>query len=351
MNTILIVFKSNIKRALNQKEKLMISIFLPLVAILFSMYTNYVGSMSINIGIFEKATFQEGKRIISLLENTDGINIVNVDERYMKTDSITGKYDGVIIFEKEFNRGSNISLDEYFTFYTVKDKKIITAMSDVIKKYIKSEVPVNMEDVKEYMDGGSLSKAQRTMAFLSMILIITAVINGAVIIRDKYENTIARFMYSPNKRIQYMLGNIMYCFMICYLQMVLAIIISNLLGMDIGLSLGMLLFYGIILSLLATTFGAFISCLFKKELHANIFAGAIGMILSLIGGAFISYEKMPLALQTISNITPTRWIIKSVASFQNMNTDGVSDIMVILFFCVVFSVAATIANKMQKVEF
>ncbi|HBG2857959.1 TPA: ABC transporter permease, partial [Clostridioides difficile] len=52
----------------------------------------------------------------------------------------------------------------------------------------------------------------------------------------------------------------------------------------------------------------------------------ISLILSLIGGSFISVEKMPTMLQKISIISPTQWFISFVTyieerdgSFFNMN--------------------------------
>ncbi|GAA0710058.1 ABC transporter permease [Paraclostridium ghonii] len=351
MRTIFIVFKANYKRAMNQKGRLLINVFLPLIAIVLSMFANYIGSTSVNIGILEKENFVEGKRIISLLKNTNGINIKTVNEDYIKTNAILGKYDGVITFKKEFKQGEKIDINECFDFYTIKDSKLKSGMKDVVKVYLVSNDTISLKGLEKEVQDGALSKAERIISFLATVLLITCVINGAVIIKDKYENTISRFMYSPNSRMQYILGNILYSYTICYLQLFLAIIITHIFGMNIGLSVKVLLLYGLLLSLLTTTFGAFIACLFKKELHANIFAGAIGLILSLIGGAFISYDKMPKGLQHISNFTPTRWIIKSVNWLEHGNVNNINPILILVVFCVVFSIAATLANKLQKVDF
>lgn len=52
--------------------------------------------------------------------------------------------------------------------------------------------------------------------------------------------------------------------------------------------------------------------IFKVELQVNLFATCIAMILSLIGGTFIAFEKMPVMLQQISVISPVRWFIDNV---------------------------------------
>lgn len=352
MSTILIVLKSNFRRAFNEKAKFIISFLVPLVAITCAMFANYIGTPSINIGIVEKSNFEEQQRITNLLKDTNGIKIKNADENTLKTDLILSKYDGVITFKKDFSKGdvNENSIKEYFDFYTIKDKKIAESMEGIVKAYIYTDKAISLESMDSEFEKGQLSKACRIISFLLTVLIITSVINGAVITKDKSENTLLRFMYSPNKRFQYILGNVFFNYIISYIQLSFALIITKVLGMDLDISLTYLLLYGLLLVLVTTTLGTFIASLFKKELYANMFASAISLTLSLIGGAFIPYDKMPKGLQILSNITPNRWVIESVNYLENGLTTSFSPIAILVVFSVVFAIAATVVTKMQKLE-
>lgn len=352
MGTIFIVFKANFKRILNDKAKFLISLFIPIIAIILAMFTNYIAKPSINVAIVKNGNFSEENRIISLLKATDVVNVKIADSKLIKTDVILGKYSEAINFKKAFKRGQALAnINDYFDFYTVSDKTLNSGMEKLIKVYLVSNKPVNTDMLQKQLQRGQLSTAERTISFLAMFLLITCVINAASIIKDKEENTFYRFMYSPNKEFQYILGNVLYNYVFSYIQFFIAIVSTYLLGMRIGIGLGSLLCYGLLLVLVATTFGTFLCCLFKKELYANLFAGSISLVLSLIGGTFIVYDKMPKGLQILSIFTPNRWVIKSVDLMEKGIMYKVNPMLVLAVFCLIFSIAASILCVNTKAEF
>lgn len=352
METIFIVFKANFKRILNDKTKFLISLFVPVIAIALAMFTNYIAKPSINIGVIKIGNFSEENRIISLLNATDGVNVKIADNKLIKTDVILGKYSEVISFKKAFNKEQALAnINDYFDFYTVSDKTLNSGMEKLIKIYLVSNKPLSTESLQKQLQKGQLSTAERTISFLATFLLITCVINAASIIKDKQENTFYRFMYSPNTQFQYVLGNVLYNYVFSYIQFFIAIVSTYLIGMRIGIGLGSLLCYGLLLVLVATTFGTLLGCLFKKELYANLFAGSISLNLSLIGGAFIVYDKMPKGLQVLSAFTPIRWVIKSVDLLEKGVMYKVNPMLVLAGFCLIFSVAASVLCMKTKVEF
>jgi ABC-2 type transport system permease protein len=351
MRVIFLVFVSNFKRALSSKKKFVINLLIPVITIILAMFVNYISTPSLNLGIVKNVDFQEGNRIISLLENTKGIKVTITDDKLIKTETILGKYDGVITLNRSFKKNKAKEIDNYFSFYNVKDTKTNDMMKKLVEIYLVSNKPINMESAISEIQSGTLSKEERIMSFLATVLLITTVVNAAVMLRDREENTFYRFMYSPNKKFKYILGNILYNYVFSYIQLVIAITITNILGMRLETSFGILLCYGLLLTLLMTTFGTFIACIFNKELYANLFAAAISLILSLIGGTFIIYDKMPKGLQLLSTFTPNRWIIKSVQYLEKGTVSNVNPMIVLVIFSVIFSIAAAFMNVMKKVEF
>ncbi len=125
---------------------------------------------------------------------------------------------------------------------------------------------------------------------------ITSTVTASMIIKDKNSGTFTRVLYSPQNIRGYVLGNMLYNFTITYFQYIVSISIIKLFNIDIGMDYIDLILMGVWISALATSFGTFVSSLFNKEMHANLFSTCISLILSLIGGSFIS-EKMPTMLQ------------------------------------------------------
>ena len=350
MSIIFLVCASNFKRALNDKKKFITNLLVPIAVIILAMFVNYVSSPSINIGIVKNADFQEGNRIITLLEKTKGINVKLADANLIKTQTILGKYDGVIFISKSFNKSELKDIDNSFDFYTVRDSKTKDMLKNIIKVYLDSDKPINMENSILELQSGTLTKEERVISFLATVLLITAVVNAAIIIKDRQEKTIYRFMYSPNNKLKYLLGNILYNYIFTYAQLFIAIILTRIFGMKLELSLFSLLGYGLLLTLLMTTLGTFIASIFNKELYANLFAAAISLILSLIGGTFIIYDKMPKGLQLLSTVTPNRWIIKSIQYLEHGTFNTVNPLLIMIIFSVAFSLGATLMNTKRQAQ-
>ncbi|MDX5610369.1 ABC transporter permease, partial [Clostridioides difficile] len=205
---------------------------------------------------------------------------------------------------------------------SIKDKNTNDTLKYLIETYKKDPVPVDISKLQE----NTLGVLQRIIAFIVLFLMITSTVTASMIIKDKNSGTFTRVLYSPQNIRGYVLGNMLYNFTITYFQYIVSISIIKLFNIDIGMDYIDLILMGVWISALATSFGTFVSSLFNKEMHANLFSTCISLILSLIGGSFISVEKMPTMLQKISIISPTQWFISFVTyieerdgSFFNMN--------------------------------
>ncbi|AAK78811.1 ABC-2 type transport system permease protein [Clostridium acetobutylicum] len=351
MRTIWLVFIANFKRAYSNKKKFFINLLVPVAAIILAIVVNYVSSPSLNIGVNEKIKSKGGDRIVKMLKHTRGINAKVCHGELMKTEVILGKYDAVVTIKRKLGKNSFNNMSKYFEFYNVRDKKTNEDMKKLIKAYLVQNKTLNMERIVKDEQIGGLSKSERIIAFLATVLLITSVVNGAVIIRDREENTYYRYMYSPNSKFEYIFGNVIYNYIFSYIQLFIANSLMAIFGIYIGISFLKMLSYGLILTLVMTTFGTFIVCIFNKELYANMFSAAISLILSLVGGTFINYKIMPEGLRRISDVTPNRWIIKSVQYMQNGRFGSINPMMVLIAFSIMFSLAAVLVSKFHKVQF
>ena len=86
----------------------------------------------------------------------------------------------------------------------------------------------------------------------------------------------------------------------------------------------------ILISLVATTFATLMGIIFNNDLHANLTASLVSLMLSLFGGTFIPFESMPKGLQNIGAFSSTRW-------FVQMTSNTGAQIIPYVVYAIVFS--------------
>lgn len=331
MNSFRIV-RNNFKRSCNRRTEFIINLIIPIIVVILGILANKVSTPSFSIGVIGG---ENSPDIVRMLSHTDGITIGIAKPDTIKIDLITGKFSAIVLFS-----------DSTYELFSIKDKKTNEEMKQIINEYKSTTIPINIEKVI----GIEMSIAQRTIAFIVLFLMVTATVTASLMIKDKNNGTLKRYKYSPQKSNSYIVGNFIYNYLITFSQLFISIIFIRLLNIDMDISYGNLMLMGIWLSGIATAFGTFFSNIFQKEIYANLFATFTALILSLVGGTFIAFEKMPTMLQKISVISPLRWFIETTKNLENgMSWFGNSKQMIILsvmIFALLF--AASLIAKKQK---
>ena len=153
-----------------------------------------------------------------------------------------------------------------------------------------------------------------TLAYLApgmalMFLMYTVSYGGRSILVEKAQGTLPRLLVSPTSSTQILGGKIFGIFLIGAAQMLILIGASSLF---FQLKWGDPL--GVIILVLAAVFGAtgwgmFITALARTPAQVASIGSAIMLIFGIMGGSFISIEKMPPVVQTFSKITPNAWAL------------------------------------------
>lgn len=92
----------------------------------------------------------------------------------------------------------------------------------------------------------------------------------------------------------------------------------------------------------STSISMLIAVLSKSELQGNLIASCFGVITIIIGGTFMSIEKMPKGLKFISNISISKWIAELVKTVDgNIITREKSSIII---FLIIFSILIVILS-------
>lgn len=328
-----IVFTNNVKRSLNKKATFLVTIVIPIIVVILGICANYVSMPSFNIGILDANQSEVSQNVIQTLKNADGIHVGLADRNTIHTDIITGKFSAIVDFLDEDN----------FILYSVKDESIQKNLKQLIDSCITNHTSIDINSLQE----NSLGVAQRTIAFIVLFLMITSTGTASLMIKDKISGTYTRFMYSPQKSGTYIMGNVFYNFLISYFQFFIAVSVTELFRINMGISYSNLLVMGIWVAALSTSYGTCITSMFAKEMYANLFSTFIALILSLIGGTFIAFDKMPLMLQRISIISPMRWFIDATTYLEKGNAwfSGLQYVIILTLFILAFVLISIIINN------
>lgn len=329
---LLTIFQNNMKRSLSKKTGFLLTLLIPILVVVLGVAANYISRPSFPLGIIDTAPTAKTEQIIRMLKQTEQVDILNADSATRKTDIITGRYFAII----EFNNHG-------FYIESVKDQKTLKTLTKMVEDYSRETKPLDITKISE----PSLGIAERTCAFMVLFLMITATINASFITKDRNNGTIRRIKYSPCSASSYITGNVLYNLTITYFQYFIAISVIEMLCFDTGVSYGNYLLMGVWVALFTTAFGTCMASLFRKEMQVNLSATCIALIFSLIGGTFISLDKMPLALKQISVISPVRWFIESVDMMEQGRTWFYNDtaIFVLTGFILLLYVVAINRNR------
>ena len=304
MNIFLVV-KNEYKKSLKYKKKLIISLLIPIVAVVSAIGINQVMKPTINIGILNEDSSTIGNNFKEKASEIDGIKVSEAEKNSKNTDMIIGKYTFVITFEGDKN-------------YTVDalDENRKHQVVGVIEKFIESG---DLQSLKLLLDKSteeSITSTERGIGFILLALLISCTMSACSIIKDKDEGILKRVLLTPKSPIVYILGGALYNLIFTEVQILTATLLIWILDLEIDISIWNFILIGSIISLAAVSIATLVCNLFKTELEASSVIASLGVITSIIGGAFLPLSKMPKAINFISNFTITKWVMKVISNFQ-----------------------------------
>ncbi|NNU78017.1 ABC transporter permease [Clostridium estertheticum] len=318
---ILLVAKNEFLKSLKYKKKLILTVLIPVIAVIAALGINSLMKPSINIGVIDKGSGNEYSRFKEKAVSIKGLTIKKANEDSINTDMILAKYSAVIQLNK----------DESFQVICL-DNKVKENIEQIIKSYFANGDLHGFEDTLSEMLIESMTVAQRGGGYILLTLIITCTLSACNLIKDQKEGTLKRVFVSPYKPIIYILGTFLYNLLNTIVQVIISVIIITILPIDIGIGALQLLFIGLTIAIIATSLSCLIVNLCKTELQASLIASVVSVIMSLLGGSFLPLDKMPTLLKYVSNATITKWLVIFIEKIQQgvVNTDAFAPIGIIL---------------------
>jgi ABC-2 type transport system permease protein len=336
---IYLVLKNNMKRSYKKRLLVVILILLPALVTIFSNAVSEVITPTIRIGVITDKKDTLYNEAIQKLNSMNGLSCDMANKSSMNTDLILGTYHYIIDL-RETENADNIQVISY---QKQEDKnKFLNQVKVLISdgEGATSDFGIAEQD--------RISNTQRLFSFMLTLMIITATINASSIIVDKKNKSIERFTFAPTSCLAYLLGNMLFSIIIAALQLLVTYGFMSLLHLTTHISIIDFLMMAIIMILISTAIGILVTCFSDSELKANIFSSCIAVLFSILGGAFLSFEKMPEIIQKVSVISPIRWIMK-VANYMEHGYGylRISYLMIILSIvsCILILISTVILKK------
>lgn len=275
-----LVIKNNFRRNFNHKFVFAFSFLFPFLLCLAAGMVNHIGKSDLRVGVISTGEVSRDE-ITMLFNNTVEYECEKASRDSVYSDLIMGKYHIVLDYSNP-NSGKNPEL------LSIQNMDKLTA-----------EVQ-------------SLTKTERAIAYLMTLFMITAVVQGSVIIRDKSVGTLERYCYSLHNKRSYYVGFFFHNLILTFLQGEIAMLIMMVMDKDWELSFGEGILAAVFIALISVTFAFVICAISKKDMNANISASSIAVILSILGGTFVAVGNMPGLFQIMSLFSPIRWIIQII---------------------------------------
>lgn len=197
------------------------------------------------------------------------------------------------------------------------------------------------------LDEGSLSASKRGSGFIFITLIITCTMSASIMLKDKEDRILLRYLTTPNKLSGYILGNYIYNLINTIIQILVSSVFIYILKIDMGITISQFIVLGIVTAIIASSISILFTVISNSELQASLLASSIALVMALFGGTFLPIEKMPNILKLISNISPIKWIIGLTSSMEKGIVYG-NNLAVIILIIILSSVIVFISSKVGE---
>lgn len=330
----LLVAKNEFIRSLKNKKKLVLTFLLPLLSIIVAIGINNMMKPSINIGIIENQYVNKEAKV--KMNGVDRVNLSRANKNTINTDMILAKYLGVV----EFKKGND------FKVYCL-DTNMKIEIEKAVSEVINSSNVDKAKGLLSILEEGSLSASQRGSGFIFITLIITCTMSASIMLKDKEDRILLRYLTTPNKLSGYILGNYMYNLINTIIQILVSSVFIYILKIDMGITISQFIVLGIVTAIIASSISILFTVISNSELQASLLASSIALVMALFGGAFLPIEKMPNILKLISNISPIKWIIGLTSSMEKGIVYG-NNLAVIILIIILSSVIVFISSKVGE---
>lgn len=150
-----------------------------------------------------------------------------------------------------------------------------------------------------------------------ILMLLGAMMTSVSIVKEKESGTMEVLLVSPMRPLFLIVSKAMPYFLLCFIDVIIILILAyTVLGMPMRGHLSLLLLMCVVFIFTALSLGLLISSIVSTQ-QVAMFVSLVGFLMPALvfGGFLFPIDNMPVILQGISHIVPTRWfyeILKNI---------------------------------------
>ncbi len=331
MKQLLIFIKKEFKHVSRDRKSLLMLFGLPIAQILLFGFALTNEIKNTKVGILDYSKDNVTKEIISKITASKYFDVYENmhSQKQINEEMRKNNIKMAVVFPNNF--GDDLKHTNSADVQLIVDASdpnsatgVVNYMTNIIHDYQSSmrnssEPPMQIQSEVKMMYNPELKGATNFVpGVIAMVLMLVCTMMSSVsIVREKELGTMEILLVSPFKPINIIIAKLMPYLLISIMNLMLILILSTtLLGLEIRGNVFLLFFAAIIFIITCLAIGVLISIVSKSQQKAMTIS-LMGMMLPtmLLTGFMFPIENMPLPLQLLSNVVPSRWffiIIKNV---------------------------------------
>ena len=148
-------------------------------------------------------------------------------------------------------------------------------------------------------------------------------VTSVTTLRERSSGTLERLLAMPMGKLDFLVGYAVAFGLVAAVQSVLAVGISvGLLGLDVQGPVWLLTLVAVADAVLGTALGLFVSAFARTEFQAVQFMPALVIPQILLCGLFVPRDRMPAALEAVSNVLPLSYAVDAMQTLTLTTATG-----------------------------
>jgi ABC-2 type transport system permease protein len=332
----MIICKRIILQAFRNKTLFVLAV-VPVVGFLIAAVISMPSEGTVRIGVLDEDRTAMSASLIDMVEKNESFEldagIASIQEMKEKLESQE------IVIGMRINSGLYANIEasgsiQLFQTYDVETFKLVelylnssidniillkkstasqAALVTELNKY-NADDPLTMNTLSDEKAKGLFSST--AFGFLTMFMLLAAVLSSKLIADDRFNMTIKRIFTSPAPKMSYLLAGFLSNFILQLVQV--SVILGICLMMDFEFPMPMQAVAAIFLlfAVFSSFFGVFIGFISKSANQMLIISQMFMLPGMLLCGTFFEFSLMPAWLQNLSFLFPQTWVSQTTAHYD-----------------------------------
>ncbi|WP_127592637.1 ABC transporter permease [Paenibacillus lautus] len=369
MKDMLWLIRKTILTSSKDYKNLLLVIALPIVGILLStLIYKGSGEISVTIGIVnhdvEQKVTQDTIDFMAQLEHTETSII-----RESEADDLilSGELDAVLVFPEGFTRGAMLGTPKPVRIESIKGAQVTGYVKSYLNAYVQNissmgriaggdaaafndlysgyqNSTFHLSTAKVADQSANHDVTNRTIGYLVVFMLFSAVNLSALTIRDRENRTYYRLLSSPITARSYVFSNAIVNIVLMMIQIAATLfVLTRFFHIEPGIPLWQMFLILSLFALVAVSLSQVIVAFSDSTMMANGIQTMVIMPTSLLAGCLFPISVMPEAVQRIADFLPQYWLLDTFGKLQQGGelSDIMLNVAILLAFALALSLVAT----------